>query len=68
MEGVNLGVATDVNISGYKLLIEETGKILFLNQVRFDDENLYPYRNRNMVSQHDVAELDFLSLGIGGYE
>ncbi len=51
ISAVNLGFATDFNISGYKLYIEETGKILISNQVKFD-ENLYPYRNRDMVSQH----------------
>jgi hypothetical protein len=33
VEGVNLGLATDCNTSGYKVLIEETGKILISNQV-----------------------------------
>jgi hypothetical protein len=37
LEVLNLGMATDCNISGYKLLIEETGKILISNQVRFDE-------------------------------
>ena len=32
VEGVNLGLATDCNTSGYKVLIEETGKILISNQ------------------------------------
>ena len=34
---LNLGLATDCNTSGYKLLIEETRKFLILNQVRFDE-------------------------------
>ena len=44
VEAINLGFALDSNTSGYKLLIEGTGKVLISNQVRFD-ENLYPYRN-----------------------
>ncbi len=34
-EAVNLGLATDCNTSRYQLLVEETGKILISNQVRF---------------------------------
>jgi hypothetical protein len=42
---INLGWATDRNTSGYKLLVEATGKVVISNQVKFD-ESLYPYRNR----------------------
>ena len=37
VEVINLGLATDCNNSGYKLLVEETGKILTSNEVRFDE-------------------------------
>ncbi len=69
MEAVNRGFATDCNTSGYKLYIEGTGKILISNQVRFD-ENLYPYRNCEMVSQHldDITVVDVMSLDTGNYE
>jgi hypothetical protein len=69
VEAVNLGFATDCNTSGYKLYIEGTGKILISNQVRFD-ENLYPYRNSEMVSQHmnDITVVDVMSLYTGNYE
>ncbi len=69
MEAVNLGFATDCNTSGYKLYIEGTGKILISNQVRFD-ENLYPYRNTKMVSQHlnDIMVVDVMSLDTENYE
>ena len=58
MEAVNLGLATDCNTSGYKLLIEETGKILISNQVIFD-EPWFPYRNKEMVDELliNIAEL-----------
>jgi hypothetical protein len=66
VKAVNLGFVTDCNTSGYKLYIEETGKILISNQVRFN-ENLYPYRNCDMVSQHlnDIAVVDVTSLDTG---
>jgi hypothetical protein len=62
---VNLGFATDCSTSGYKLYIEETGKILISNQVKFD-ENLYPCRNCNMVSQHlnNITVVDVMPLDI----
>ncbi len=62
VEAINLGFTTDCNTSGYKLLIEGTNKIVISNQVKFD-ENLYPYRNHNMVEQNlsDIAELDIIT-------
>ena len=50
VEVINLRLATDCNTSGYtsKLLVEETGKILISNEVRFD-EGLFPRRNRQMI-------------------
>ncbi len=62
VEAINLGLATDSNTNGYKLLIEGTNKIVILNQVKFD-ENLYPYRNSNMVEQNlsDIVELDIIT-------
>ena len=63
VEAVNLDLATDCNTSGYKLLIEETGKILISNQVLFD-ETLFPYRNKKMVDVHltNIAELEQLDV------
>ncbi len=63
MEAVNLGLATDCNTSGYKLLIEETDKILISNQVRVD-ETLFPYSNKKMVDAHliNIAELGMLDI------
>ena len=62
VEAINLGFTTDSNTSGYKLLIEGTKKIVILNQVKFD-ENVYQYRNHNMVEQNlsDIAELDIIT-------
>ncbi len=69
VEAVNLGFATDCNTSGYKLYIKGTNKILISNQVSFD-ENLYPYRNSEMVSQHlnDITVVNVMSLNTGNYE
>ncbi len=63
VEAINLGFTTDSNTSEYKLLIEGTNKMVILNQVKFD-ENLYLYRNHNMVKQNlsDIAELDIITL------
>jgi hypothetical protein len=61
---------TDTN-SGHKLCIEETGKIVISNQVKFD-ENLYSNWNSDMVSQHvydiQITEMDMMSLDTGGEE
>ena len=48
VEVFNLGFAIDCITSRYKVLIEETGKILISNQVRCD-ENLFPYRNEKVI-------------------
>ena len=68
VEAVNLGFTTDCITRGYKLYIEETGKILVSNQVKFD-ENLFSYRNRNMVLQHlhDITVVDVMSFDTGEY-
>ncbi len=69
VEAVNLGFATDCNTRGYKLFIEETGRILISNQVKFD-ESLYPSRNCDMVLQHfyEITEMDMMSLDTGEYK
>ncbi len=66
---INLGFATDCNTSGYKLLIEGTSKVVISNQVKFD-ENLYPYRNRNIIEQNlsELAELDIVTRDNGDCE
>jgi hypothetical protein len=63
VEAMSLGFANDCNTSGYKLYIEGTGKVLISNQVKFN-ENLYPYQNSEMVSQHlnDITVVDVMSL------
>ncbi len=50
-EVLNLGLAADCNTRGYKFLIEETGKILISNQVRFD-ETFFLWRNQRMIDDH----------------
>jgi hypothetical protein len=59
-------VATNCNTSGYKLLIEETGKIVISNQVRFD-ETFFPGRNWQMIDDHlsNLTEMDVVSLDRG---
>ena len=47
VEALNMGFATDYNTSGYKLLIEETGKILISNQVRSDETLLFKEEQKN---------------------
>ena len=64
---INLSLATDCNTSGYKLLFEETGKVLISNEVRFD-ESFFPRRNRQMIDEHltNLADIDVVSLDRGG--
>ncbi len=70
VEAINLGFATDqdCNTSGYKFLIEGTGKIItgISNQGRFD-EDFYTYRNSNMIKYHinEIAEVDILTRDTG---
>ena len=72
VEVIFLGLATDCNTSGYKLLVEETGKTLISNEARFD-EGLFPRRNRQMIvdpltnladidvqRRHEVKQLRFI--------
>ena len=63
----NLGLATDCNTSGCKLLVEETGKVLISNEVRFN-ESFFPRRNRQMTDDHltNLAYVDVVSLDRGG--
>ena len=67
VEVINLGLATNCNTSGYKLLVEETGKILISNEVRFD-ESFFPRRNQQMIDDHltNLADIDVVSLDRGG--
>ncbi len=61
VEAVNLGLATNLNTREYKLLTEETGKILISNQVRFD-ETLFPYHNKNLKR---VGYVGYRDIGSG---
>ncbi len=60
---LNLGLSANCNTSVYKLLIEETEKILILNQLLFD-ETLFPRRNLQMIDDHlsNITEIDVVSL------
>ncbi len=43
VEVVNLGFATDLNTSAYKVLIRATGQVMTTNQLDFD-ESFFPFR------------------------
>ncbi len=66
VEAVNLGLVTDCNTSGYKLLIEETGKILISNQVQFD-EILFPYSFKKIVVGTGCSSDQHHRVGYVGY-
>ena len=67
VEVINLGLATDCNTSGYKLLVEETGKVLISNEVRFN-ESFFPRRSRQMIDDHltNLADIEVVRLDRGG--
>ena len=67
VEVIDLGLATDCNTSGYKHLVEETGKVLISIEVRFN-EPFFPRRNRQMRDDHltNLTEIDVVSLDSGG--
>ena len=61
IEVINLGFASDLNTSAYKVYVEKTGQILTSNQLEFD-EGLFPYRKEEMISRLDEgdSEIDIL--------
>ena len=61
VEVINLGIASDLNKSAYKVLVEKTGQILTSNQREFD-ENFFPYRKVELISKLDEGdnEIDIL--------
>ena len=67
VEVINLGLATDCNTCGYKLLAEETGKVFIANEVRFN-ESFFPRRNRQMIDDHltNLADIDVVRLDSRG--
>ena len=52
VEAINLGFATEHNISGYKLYIPLSQKIVISNEVRFD-ELRFPYRKQAIIDQNN---------------
>jgi hypothetical protein len=52
IEAINLGFAMDHNISGYKLFILATLKIMVSNQMRFDKLK-FPYRKQEIDNQSE---------------
>ena len=52
LEVINLGFASDLNTSSYKVLVEKTCQILTSNQLEFD-EKFFPYRKEEMISRLD---------------
>ena len=69
IEVINLGLATDENTSGYKFYIESSGKTLISNQAKFD-ENLFPYRNPDMINEliDEFSQLDVMYPEPGEYQ
>ena len=61
VEVINLGFASDLNTSAYKVLVEKTGQILTSNQLEFD-ENFFPRRKEELISKLDEgdSEIDIL--------
>ncbi len=61
-EAINLGFATDHNMSGYKLFIPWTLKIMVSNEVKFD-ELKFPYRKQSIIDQNkEDLQTNILSL------
>ena len=50
VEAINLGFATDHNMSAYKFFVPETRKLMLCNQAKFD-ELYFPYRNQKIIVQ-----------------
>ena len=55
VEVINLGFASDLNTSSYKVAVEKTGQILTTNQLEFD-EGFFPYRKEELIAK--LAEMD----------
>ena len=60
---------SDLNTSGYKFLVEATGKIIVSNQGKFD-EDFFPYSNRNVNDNHivHITSMDILTPEPGQYQ
>jgi hypothetical protein len=50
VEAINLGFATDHNMSAYKFYVPSTRKIMLCNQAKFD-ELFFPYRTREILER-----------------
>jgi hypothetical protein len=50
IEAINLGFATDHNMSAYKFWIPSKQKLMLCNQAKFD-ELLFPYRKQEIINQ-----------------
>jgi hypothetical protein len=55
VEVINLGFASDLNTSSYKVVVEKTGQILASNQLEFDEE-FFPYRKEELIAS--LADTD----------
>jgi hypothetical protein len=61
VEAINLGFATDHHMSGYKLFIPSTRKIMVSNEVKFD-ELKFPYRKQSIIDQNkEDTQINILS-------
>ena len=61
VEAINLGFASDMNTSAYKILIPSTGQVFASNQIVFD-ESVFPYRKEELIKKMDEGdeEIDIL--------
>ena len=48
VEAINLGFASNMNTSAYKILIPSTGQVFASNQIVFD-ESVFPYRKEELM-------------------
>jgi hypothetical protein len=62
VEAIYLGFASDCNMSAYTFYMPSTGQLMYSNQAKFDEE-LYPYRNQDMIEGMlaDDHNVDILS-------
>ena len=64
---INLGFASDLNTSSYKVAVEMTGQILTTHQLEFD-EDFFPYRKDDEIQSIGSDPMDGLRpISLAGY-
>ena len=56
VEAINLGFATDHNMSAYKFFVPETLKLMLCNQAKFD-ELYFPHSKQKIIDQNKEDHL-----------